>query len=378
MTVPEDHSNAKDSRAQRLAVKLREQKVDWLLVTSPVNLRYLTGFTGSNGMALIAVSPQLQNRFFTDFRYDTQSSEQVDQEFEREIVPADLLQAATNFLGSNQAAAQTQTGRLGFDDANLTVKQHARLRDLLPDAWQLVGCAGIVERLREVKDASELARIASAAELADEALKKVLQHSVVGRTELDVSIELEMQMRKLGANAPSFPSIVAAGEHSALPHAQPRDVEIPRGVLLTIDWGALHEGYCSDCTRTFATGELSGEAKEIYQLVAHAQAASRDAVRPGISGVEVDRLAREIIEQAGHGERFGHGLGHGVGMEIHEAPRLSRTAGEQQLQAGNVVTIEPGIYLPGRFGVRIEDLVIVTEQGSHGLSSLPKELEVLS
>jgi Xaa-Pro aminopeptidase len=186
-------------------------------------------------------------------------------------------------------------------------------------------------------------------------------------------------MRRLGAEAPSFPSIVAAGAHAALPHAQPREVEIPRDVLVTIDWGALHEGYCSDCTRTYATGEaISGQAVEIYGLVLSAQERGLAAVRAGISGREVDAIAREVIEQAGQGEHFGHGLGHGVGMEVHEGPRLSRTAGEEPLLAGNVVTVEPGVYLPGELGVRIEDLVVVGKGTQEVLTSLPKTLTVVS
>jgi Xaa-Pro aminopeptidase len=172
---------------------------------------------------------------------------------------------------------------------------------------------------------------------------------------------------------------VAAGPHSALPHAQPTGEVIPRDVLVTIDWGARHEGYCSDCTRTFATGErISEEAREIYELVLRAQRRGVAAVTAGPTGREVDAVVREVIEQAGHGEEFGHGLGHGVGLDIHEGPRVSRTAGEQQLRPGNVVTVEPGVYLPGVLGVRIEDLVVVEEGAATVLTSLPKSLTVVS
>jgi Xaa-Pro aminopeptidase len=237
----------------------------------------------------------------------------------------------------------------------------------------------MVERMRAVKDADELHRIRAAAELADEALRGVLEDGVVHRSERDVAIDLELRMRRLGAEGPSFPVIVAAGAHGALPHAEARAQEIPADVLLTIDWGALHEGYCSDCTRTYATGEgISTQAREIYELVSSAQEQGVAAVRAGPTGREVDAVARAVIERAGHGENFGHGLGHGVGMEVHERPRLSRTAGEEQLRAGNVVTVEPGVYLPGRFGVRIEDLVVVGEEGQEVLSGLSKELTVIS
>jgi Xaa-Pro aminopeptidase len=358
------------ARATRVAEELRALEVDALLVGAPVNLRYLTGYTGTNGLALISAGGSA-HRFFTDFRYATQSAEQVAGEFEREIAPADLLEAATRALG---AGGKKGERRLGFDDAALTVKQHARLRELLADGWELVACGGMVEQLREVKDEQEIDAIRAAAALADEALSGVLEEGLVGRTERDVAIELELRMRRLGAQAPSFPSIVASAEHGALPHAEPRDVEIERGVLVTIDWGAYLDGYCSDCTRTYATGPLSDEAKEAYELVLSAQEAALAAVRAGVSGREVDGVARAIIEGAGHAEHFGHGVGHGVGMEIHEAPRLSRTASEEPLRAGNIVTVEPGVYIPERLGVRIEDLAVVSDDGAERLTSLPKEL----
>ena len=285
----------------------------------------------------------------------------------------DLVEAATRAL-----AGESRGGRLGFDDAALTVKQHRRLREGLGASWELVGSAGLVEGLRELKDAAELQRIGAAAQLADEALGGLLEGGLVGRTERDVAIELELRMRRLGASAPSFPSIVASGPHSALPHAEAREVAIGRDTLVTIDWGAEYGGYCSDCTRTFATGEgLPDADREVYELVLRAQLAGLGAVRAGRSGREVDAVAREVIERAGHGEHFGHGLGHGVGLEVHEAPRLSRTAAEQPLRAGHVVTVEPGVYIPGRIGVRIEDLAAVTDDGCTVFSGLPKELTVV-
>jgi Xaa-Pro aminopeptidase len=382
------------ARTVRLAALLPEREVDLLLVANLVNLRYLTGFTGTNGLALIDAREDHCQRFFTDFRYATQSAEQVPVLFERRIVPVDLFEAAAEELappaedaGDSSSsssdvptnAAPSAGGRLGFEEGALTVKQHTKLRELLPAEWELVPCGGLVEGLREVKEPSELARIRAAAELADEALRGVLEGGLVGRTEREVAIDLELRMRRLGAHAPSFPSIVAAGPHSALPHAEPRDEPIPPDTLLIVDWGASHDGYCSDCTRTYATGEgLAPEAREVYELVLEAQSAGLAAVRAGPNGKEVDAVAREVIEQAGHGKHFGHGLGHGVGMEVHESPRLSRTAGEQPLRAGNVVTVEPGVYIPGRFGVRIEDLAVVTEDGCEVLSGLPKELTVVS
>lgn len=387
------------ARLGRLASALREHELDLLLVYTPVNIRYLTGFTGTNALVLIGGRGEdggARGRFLTDFRYATQSAEQVGDLLEREIVSGELLDAAARGLREATAGA----GRLGFDDATLTVAQHARLRDQLGDSWQLIACGGAVERLRAVKDAQEIARIRAAAELADGALIRVLEQGLVGRSEREIAIELELQMRRLGAEGPSFPSIVAAGAHAALPHAEPRDEKISADVLVTIDWGALHDGYCSDCTRTYATGEhVSEHARAIYELVRDAQAQALAAVRPGPSGRELDAVARSVIERAGQGEHFGHGLGHGVGIEIHEGPRLSRTAGEEPLLAGNVVTVEPGVYLPGDCGVRIEDLVVVgkgdsparadtgreqgggvgrADGGHQVLSGLPKELTVVS
>ncbi len=364
-------------RAGRLAAELRERELNALLVWTPTNVRYLTGFTGSNALALIAADEDAGgHRFLTDFRYAIQSAEQVPAAFAREIVSGELLDAAVTGLASAEASA----GRLGFDDASLTVAQHARLRELLAPAWELIPCAGMVERLRAIKDAGEIDRIRAATELADEALLHgILERGLAGRAERDVAIDLELEMRRLGADGPSFPSIVASGAHGALPHAEPRAEPIARDVLVTIDWGALYEGYCSDCTRTYATGEhVSAQAREVYELVRSAQAEALSAVRAGPSGRELDGVAREAIERAGHGEHFGHGLGHGVGMEIHEGPRLSRTAGEEPLQAGNVVTVEPGVYLPGDCGVRIEDLVVVLQDGHEVLTGLPKELTVIS
>jgi Xaa-Pro aminopeptidase len=198
----------------------------------------------------------------------------------------------------------------------------------------------------------------------------------VGRTERDVALDLEVTMRKAGAEGASFPPIVASGTHSALPHAVPRDVEIPVGTLVTIDWGAQLDGYASDCTRTYATGALDPRDREIYELVLAAQVQSLAAVTAGAAGRAVDAVAREIITAAGHGEHFGHGLGHGVGAEVHEGPRLSQRS-DSTLAVGQVVTVEPGVYVPGAVGVRIEDLAVVTDGEPEVLTGLPKELQVI-
>jgi Xaa-Pro aminopeptidase len=363
-------------RVERLAAELDTLGVDALLVDSLVDVRYLTGFTGSNGLVLAVATSASErlgaHRFLSDFRYAAQSAVQVSALFEREIVTEDLAAELAESIGE-------LGGRLGFEDASVTVKEHARLVELLGEGWQLVPCSGAVKRLRAVKDAGEVAHIRAACELADEAMRLLLEDGLVGRTEQEVAVELELRMRRLGAQAASFPTIVASGAHGALPHAVPRAEKIPVDVLVTIDWGALHEGYCSDCTRTYATGEgVSAQAREIHALVLRAQQVGLDALRAGPSGREVDAQAREVIEKAGQGENFGHGLGHGVGLEIHEAPRLSRSAPEDEpLLAGNVVTVEPGVYIPGVLGVRIEELAVVTDEGCDVLTGLPRELTVV-
>jgi Xaa-Pro aminopeptidase len=355
------------SRAERLADDIAESELDALLITDLVNVRYLTGYTGSNGLAIVGGGTR---RFVTDFRYASQVEREVPDEWAREIAVQDLLDAVPEQLPAG-------VRRLGFDDAAVSVRAHGKLTETLPGI-ELVPAGGMVETLRAIKDDLEIARIRAAAQLADEALDEVLQHGLAGRTEREVAFALETAMRRRGAEEPSFGSIVASGAQGALPHAHPRDIQIPRDVLVTIDWGARHEGYCSDCTRTFATGDAIGEeAREVYELVRSAQQAALDAVAPGPTGAELDAVARDIIDGAGHAEHFGHGLGHGVGLAVHEAPRLSRRGGDAALEAGNVVTVEPGVYVPGELGVRIEDLVVVTRDGYDVLSTLPKTLEVV-
>jgi Xaa-Pro aminopeptidase len=352
-------------RSDRLAAKLAERGLDALLVTDLVNVRWLTGFTGSNGLAIVGAGGPNSRVFLTDFRYLTQSGEQLDAGWHREIAP-EILPAAAAFV----------TGRVGFDDAHLSVKDHGGLAQRVGEDVELVGAGGAVEELRAVKDAGEQDLIRAAAKLADAALTEVLGRGLAGRTERDVALDIEVTMRKAGAEGASFAPIVASGEHSALPHAVPRDVEIAKGTLVTIDWGAQLDGYASDCTRTYATGELDPRDREIYDLVLEAQRQSLAAVRAGAGGRAVDAVARDIITAAGHGEHFGHGLGHGVGAEVHEGPRLSQRS-EATLEAGQVVTVEPGVYVPGAIGVRIEDLAIVTDDGAEVLTGLPKDLQVI-
>jgi Xaa-Pro aminopeptidase len=266
-------------------------------------------------------------------------------------------------------------GRVGFEDAKLSVRQLARLEAAAGDEVEFVPAGDLVEQLRAIKEPEEIERIAAAAKLSDEVYGWALERGLAGHTERDIARAVENRIRELGGE-PSFPPIVATAEDGALPHAEPGDRQVGSGELVVFDMGSVLDGYCSDCTRTFAVGEPGDEVREVYELVRRSQQAALEAVRPAASGKEVDAVAREMITEAGYGDRFGHGLGHGVGLEVHEGPRLSTTS-EDDLFEGNVVTVEPGVYLPGEFGVRIEDLVAVTSEGYRNLSSLPKELQVV-
>ncbi|HEX3831120.1 MAG TPA: Xaa-Pro peptidase family protein [Solirubrobacteraceae bacterium] len=350
-------------RAARLVERLPAIEADAIVVTNLVNLRYLTGYTGSNGVAVIGPETRA---FLTDFRYQEQSAAEVDPSFDRRILTLDLLAGVPELLPPGAE-------RLAIEDGNMTVRAHDHLRELLPDMVTLVPAGDAVEALRAVKEPGEIERIRAASQVADAGFRQILAEGLVGRTEAAVADSLEHAMRAHGATGLSFPSIVAAGPHGALPHAQPRDVEISSGELVVIDWGAVLDGYCSDCTRTLATGGLDDESHAVYELVLKAQLAGLQAVRVGVSGRDADGAARAVIDAGGHAEHFGHGLGHGVGMEVHEAPRLSQRS-DSVLARGNMVTVEPGVYLPGRLGVRIEDLVVVTDSGCEILTGVPKEL----
>ena len=350
------------SRADRVAARLAEAELDFLLVTDRTNLRYLTGFSGTNGLAVVGPDTR---RFFTDSRYVERARAELDG-FDLEPAPQDLRAALKDGWPDGEL-------QLGFEDQHVSVRSYERLREILPDRIALVSAGGLVEAERAVKEPAEIAAIRAAAALIDDVYAWLLGWGLTGRTERAVALAAEDQMRARGAAGASFPSIVAAAENGALPHATPRDVAIPAGTLVTLDLGAVLDGYCSDCTRTWATGELPEDLDALYATVLDAQVSALDAVRPGERGRDVDAVARDLIGAAGHAEHFGHGLGHGVGLDIHEAPRLARGV-DERLVAGNVVTVEPGIYVPGRGGARIEDLVVVTAAGPDVLSAAPKQL----
>ncbi|HXR31238.1 MAG TPA: aminopeptidase P family protein [Solirubrobacterales bacterium] len=348
-------------RSDRLAAVVAERELDCLLVTELVNVRYLTGFGGTNGACVCGGETRV---FLTDFRYTERA--------EAEVEGWQVVTVRDDWLGG---IAERLIGRTGFEDHRMAVRTLEKLKGKLAEGGSLQPAGGAVEELRRVKDEAELARIAAAAELADEVWRWSLERGLAGRSELDVAHAAEARMRELGAE-PAFPTIVAAGPNGALPHAESSEREIGRGELVVFDMGAKLDGYCSDGTRTFATGEPGEAGREVYELVHEAQAAALAALKAGEKAEEVDAVARKLITAAGHGERFGHGLGHGVGLEVHEEPRVSPHS-EDVLEAGEVVTIEPGIYLPGALGVRIEDLVVVTEDGHRNLSGLPKDLQLV-
>jgi Xaa-Pro aminopeptidase len=350
------------TRADRLNELIAERELDQLFVSDLTNVRYLSGFTGTNGACLVGPGERI---FFTDFRYTERAEHEVGEEWERPEAERELV----------PQIAGRMSGKVGFEDAKLSVRQLARLESAVPDEVDLVPAGDLVERLRAVKEPEEIERMAAASELADGVFRWAIERGLAGRTERDVARACEARLRELGAE-PSFPPIIAAGENGALPHAEPGEREIGTGELVVFDMGAELDGYCSDGTRTFATGDPGEEAREVYDLVLAAQLAALGAIRVGASGKEVDAVARELIAEAGHGDHFGHGLGHGVGLEVHEGPRLAATS-EDEVRAGNAVTVEPGIYLPGRFGVRIEDLVIVEEDGYRNLSGTAKELQIV-
>ena len=357
------------SHAARLAAlgeRLDSLGVDALLVTSPANIRYLTGFGGTNGVVLVRPDGAT---FLTDFRY-TERAAPLEEYMEVRQVERDVMKAACAHLAELAPGAH----RVGFESAHMTVAQHDRLAAAAPAPP--VATTGAVERLREVKDADEQEAVRRSAALIQPVLEQVAGAGLVGRSERDVAWSIQEAFHVLGAEGLSFPSIVAAHEHGAQPHAEPGNEVIGPDTFVTIDLGCVLDGYSSDCTRTFATGSVPQRLRDAYDVCLEAQLAAMEGIRPGLSGKDADAIARDIIDRGGFGEHFGHPLGHGVGLEIHEDPRLSAVSAAT-LEPGMVVTVEPGIYLPGLGGVRIEDLVIVTEDGCERLTGYPKELTTL-
>ena len=366
MSVTDQGAHGAHQRAaRRLALRnlLAQADLAALLVTSPANLRYLTGFDGSYGAALIRQDHTVF--FFTDRRYDQMVSRLLP---DAEVVLApggDLVGAVAGVLGVDGEG-------LGFEPAGLTWGEGQRLRHALPNQ-AVVPAPPLVEELREVKDTDELAAIARAAQLGTDALAELLPTLREGVTERALAFELELAMRRRGALRLAFDSIVAFGEQAAEPHHHPGDRPLARGDLVKLDFGAEVDGYCSDMTRTVVFGRASERQRELYELVRRAQAAGLASLRAGVTGDQVDRACREVITEAGYGDAFSHPVGHGVGLEIHEAPRM-RAGASGRIGAGTPVTVEPGVYLPGFGGIRIEDLAVVREDGHELLTTAPKDL----
>lgn len=355
-------------RRERLAADLAEHGVEVLVVTALPNVRYLTGFSGSSAQLVMARESAI---FLTDGRYEEQSRHEVP-DLERRIYLdgrwPHLAHACTDLGGD----------RIGFERDGLTFGEHARLVEAL-DAEEAVPVQGAVESLRVVKDDLEVEQLGRAQEVADLAFERVVLGGLRGKmTERELALDLEIAMRGAGADDKGFDTIVAFGENAAEPHHEPSERPLERGDIVKVDFGARVGGYHSDMTRTVAFGEPDPRLRELHGVVAAAQRAGIDAVRGGATLREVDRAARGVIEHAGFGERFPHGLGHGVGLEIHEEPFLRRDSPESaRLPAGAIVTIEPGIYLPGVGGIRIEDVVEVTVEGGRILGRSSRELVVL-
>lgn len=361
-------------RRERLRATATERELDAVLVTNLLNVRYLTGFTGSNGALLLRTDGT--DVFGTDGRYTTQAGTQVPD--------IELLVDRATVTALAREAVGRGAGRIGYESHHLTVDGLRALESVLADAAaggtvaELTSVQRAVEALRVVKDDDEVDALRRACAVADAALAELAAEGALrpGRTELQVGRELDARMLAMGAEAPSFETIVATGANSAVPHHRPDSTELRAGDFLKLDFGATVDGYHSDMTRTLVLGEAADWQREVYELVAAAQAAGRAALGVGADVVAVDAAARDVIAAAGHGGHFPHGLGHGVGLEIHEAPGIGQL-GAGTLAAGMAVTVEPGVYLPGHGGVRIEDTLIVTDDEPELLTLTSKELLVL-
>lgn len=349
---------------QQLRTALQTNEIDGILITSPYNRRYVSNFTGTAGAVLVTETEAI---FITDFRYTTQAAEQakgftiiehtksMEEEIARQIVQLDIKQ-------------------LGFEAEHVTYDTFTRYEQLF--AAELVGIKQIIETIRIKKTEEEIAILKEAASIADKAFDHILDVIKPGVREIDVANELEFYMRKLGATSSSFDIIVASGYRSALPHGVASEKKIKNGELVTLDFGALYQGYCSDITRTVAVGDISDELRNIYDVVLEAQKLGVAGLKPGMTGKEADALTRDYITEKGYGDYFGHSTGHGIGLEVHEGPSLSMRS-SIVLESGMVVTVEPGIYIPEVGGCRIEDDVVLTETGKDVLTTAPKSLITL-
>jgi Xaa-Pro aminopeptidase len=353
-------------RLTALRAELASAGLDALLVSAGANTRYLTGFTGSSSLLVVTLDEAV---LITDFRYRVQSRAEVGDTATVEIEGTSFWSRLWTVLPRLNAT------QVGFESPHLTHTDYQRLVDS-GARWHWRPTTGLVEGLRQRKDAGELACIRRAVSIAETALEFLVPEIKAGMSEFAVGARLERSLRELGSEAHPFETIVASGERSALPHARCSSRELRAGDFVIIDFGATSSGYCSDITRTFTIGRASGEQREIYDIVREANASASAAVRAGMRGRDADAVARDYIERRGFGSEFGHSLGHGIGLEVHEGPRLAKTA-DAALPVGAVVTIEPGIYREGWGGVRIEDDVFLGPDGPEVLTSFPRDLTEL-
>lgn len=353
------------ARIERLRTVLQEQGLKALLITNAVNRLYMTGFTGSSGIVLIS---ETKAYLLTDFRYMTQAPAQA--------TAYEVVEHAPNPMETvKDLLTKLGISKLGFEQNDMTYGAYQTTAKAL-NGIELAATDGIVEKLRIIKDESEIAVLQEAADLADRTFTHILEFLKPGAKEADIALEMEVFVRKNGAASTSFETIVASGERSALPHGKASDRILGTNEFVTLDYGAYYKRYCSDITRTVVVGKPTDKHKEIYNIVLEAQMTALDKIKPGMTGREADAIARDIIQRYGYGDYFGHGTGHGLGMEVHEAPRLSKN-GDTVLTPGMVVTVEPGIYLPGFGGVRIEDDIVVTDTGIKILTHSSKDLIAL-
>jgi Xaa-Pro aminopeptidase len=349
---------------------MKKLKLDGLLLTSPADLAYLTNFTGDDSIGLITANDL---RLVTDFRYKEQA--EIEAGWVKAVIREGKMDIA---LAETILAAKVK--RLGFEANRATFGQiHALDKTIKEKAGkevvELVPVEDVLVNIRKVKDDHEIDLIRKSAGVAEEAFTAIRDEIKVGQSENYLAGLLVFELRSRGASDASFPVIVAAGPNSSLPHYRPGDVLVKKDQPLLIDWGAMYGGYCSDLTRTLIVGRASAKMKQIYNVVLAAQLAAIKFLRPGVTTSQADRVARDVIDQAGFKDYFGHGLGHGIGREIHELPTMRKTGGEEELRPGMIVTVEPGIYLPGEGGVRIEDDVLITHSGCEVLTTLDKTFE---
>jgi len=359
-------------RQRKLQGALASTRLDGLLISHLPNIRYLCGFTGSAGLLFVEPSGC---SFFTDSRYDAQAREEV--AGARVVVSrGNIVAAIAERIGSRKGSGRRPARKtLGIEADHVTVAEKKRLAALLRPSHALRDAPGLVEDARMVKDGDELAAIRAAVRLGADLFQTALGAIRPGVKEVEVAAAMEYAARKMGAEEMSFPTIVSSGARSALPHGRASNQAVPAGAFVVCDWGVILSGYCSDQTRTVWAGKQQAEARAAYDAVLEAQLAATDAVKPGATVGEVDSAARKVLRKAGLGRYFTHSTGHGVGIEIHEAPRVA-SGQTQELNPGMVITIEPGVYLPGKWGIRIEDMVAVTTQGCEVLTPTSKKLVV--